>query len=64
MESNRSIIDAARKTIEAKRFLTEPLSIVDYPGMFVANTGCAKISAMNFFTEVGERFVVGPLRER
>lgn len=48
MEFNRSIIDAARKTIEAQGVPAKPLGISDCPGMVVAKSDCAKFHAMIF----------------
>ena len=61
MEFNSNITNAAERTVKLHGPSTEPLEISDYPGMFVAKSGCDKISAMNFFTAGGDRFVIGPL---
>jgi hypothetical protein len=64
MEFNQSIIDAARKTIEERDDLAEPIEIKGFRKMFVAKSENSRIQPLSFFSHADERFMIGPLRNQ
>lgn len=63
MTINLSIIDAARQLVQKIDVSDEAVEISDYPGVFVAKSGCAEIQAYDFFSENDVRYCVGVLRK-